>query len=99
MKAGADVNMITEDGRSPLYLLLSNHKSCIVNKLLPLLLEKDANPNLGHYSPLDIATLLRLHTVVQSLLNHGAKVDIKNKRSETPLISALRMCFLENKGI
>lgn len=64
-----------------------------------MFLDKGADSNKGDYPPLEIATLLQQPTVVKSLLKYGAKVDIKNKRCETPLISASRMCFLENKGI
>ncbi|CAC5406542.1 ANK [Mytilus coruscus] len=97
MTAGADVNILTENGKSPLYLLLSRHHSDIVQTLLPVILDKRADPNLGHYPPLEMATLLQQQAVVKSLLKYGAKVDIKNKRCETPLISASRMCFLEDK--
>lgn len=93
------MNIITEKGKSPLYLLLSRHQSDIVQTLLPVILDKGADPNLGHYPPLEIATLLQQQAVVKSLLNYGAKVDIKNKRCQTPLIGASRMCFLEDKGM
>ncbi|CAG2219691.1 unnamed protein product [Mytilus edulis] len=97
LNAGADVNIITENGKSPLYLLLSKHPWKIVQKLFPLIIEKGADPNLGHYPPLEIATLLRRVSHVKSLLKHGAKVDITNRRNETALICATRMCYLEKK--
>ncbi|CAG2254158.1 unnamed protein product [Mytilus edulis] len=97
LNAGADVNIITENGKSPLYLLLSKHPWKIVQKLFPLIIEKGADPNLGHYPPLEIATLLRRVSHVKSLLKHGAKVDITNRRNETALICTTLMYYLKER--
>ncbi|XP_052064145.1 uncharacterized protein LOC127704231 isoform X2 [Mytilus californianus] len=90
LSAGADVNFVSKDGESPLYILLKLHDTGLVNVILRLFIEKEADPNKGLEVPLILAAELNRQKALKMLLDAGATVDKLNQHGETALITSLR---------
>lgn len=89
LKAGANPNIVNEQGIGPLYLAITNGSPALVE----LLLTKGANPNLAREdgeTPLLTATRLGQVEMLKALLSHGASINAKEtKFGQTPLMWAV----------
>ncbi|XP_033115363.1 ankyrin repeat domain-containing protein 27-like [Anneissia japonica] len=92
---GADINADDNDGNTALHLCCANgHEECVkailyseqaVNKV-------EVNfPNCRGNTPLHEAARWGYETIVQILLEHGASVEARNRRKETPLMRSLNV--------
>ncbi|XP_063399769.1 ankyrin-1-like [Mytilus trossulus] len=90
LSAGADINFVSKDGESPLYMLLKLHDTGLVNVILQLFIEKGADPNKGIAVPIILAAELNRQKAMKMLLDAGAMVDKLNQHGETALITSLR---------
>lgn len=90
LEDGANVNFLSKDGESPLYMLLKLHDTKLVYAVLPLFIKKEAGPNKGTEVPLILAAQQNRQKTLKLLLEAGAVVDKMNPRNETALISSLR---------
>lgn len=91
LSAGSDVNYVSKDGESPLYMLLKLHDTGLVNVILQLFIEKGADPNKGIAVPLILAAELNRQKAMTMLLDAGAMVDKLNQHGETALITSLQV--------
>jgi len=100
---GADVNF-AKSFSTPLRSALEKRNEDIV----ALLLEKGADPNLGDKYPLidmidDISYKLldknsageikKIMRIIDLLVEHGARIDAKDKKGNIPLIYAIKKCY------
>lgn len=90
LNAGADINFVSKDGESPLYMLLKLHDTGLVNVILQLFIDKGADPNKGIAVPLILAAKLNRQKAMKMLLDAGAMVDKLNQHGETALITSLQ---------
>lgn len=89
LRDGADVNFLSNDGESPLCMLLKVFDTRLVNAILPLFIKKEADPNKGTQLPLILAAQKNRQKALKMLLEAGALVNKMNPQSETSLISSL----------
>lgn len=87
--AGACINILNNDGHSPLCYLIEKQDISTITQVLPYLLEKGADPSLGDDLPLIVAASLNQTTTTNMLLEHGVDVDRKNSRGNTALTTIL----------
>lgn len=87
--AGACINILNNDGHSPLYYLIEKQDISTITQVLPYLLENGADPSLGADLPLIVAASLNQTTTTNMLLEHGVDVDRKNSRGRTALTTIL----------
>lgn len=86
LDAGVDVNIETEDGRTPLMTMGNLNARGVI---IPFLLEHGADPN--HQDSLGRAALhLAADDVIVPLLEGGAQIDLQNSLGETPLQVAVK---------
>lgn len=90
MSAGADVNFVSNDGESPVYVLLKIHDSTLVDAVLRLFIKNGADPNKGKEVPLVLAAQQKRQKSLKMLLEAGADVDKSNLNGDTALIASLR---------
>ncbi|CAC5361483.1 unnamed protein product [Mytilus coruscus] len=89
LSAGADVNFVSKDGESPLYILLKLHDTRLVDTVLRLFIKNGADPNKGKEVPLILAAQQNRQKALKMLLEAGADVDKRNLNGDTALISSL----------
>ncbi len=92
LDSGADIEIKNKFGATPLIFSLYQHD----DKLVKILLEYGANPNLingdGLYSPLSEVCVTNRLSTAKLLLEHGADVNYQYKKSETALTVAVKEC-------
>lgn len=86
--AGACLNIVNNDGETPLYFLIVKQDATI-NIVLSKLLEKGADSNLGDDLPFIVAAKLNQPATIKMLLEHGVDVDQKNSRGNSALTTIL----------
>ncbi|GMU19141.1 MAG: hypothetical protein AMXMBFR12_03330 [Candidatus Babeliales bacterium] len=96
---GADPNIFIEDGFFKDITLLNGlfgmDSMVDEGKLISILLQKGANPNLWVYeSPLHCACRKGYIMIVRQLIEHNAKVDAKTLQGVSPLMVAVENKFL-----
>ena len=98
IEAGADVNAIDYDGRSPLYEAIADSfpdpapTDRVANSrtIVAMLLDAGANPDAGGHVPLAVAAQRNDIDIVQRLIGAHAEVNIAEPREfSTPLLSAV----------
>ncbi|MBN1988892.1 MAG: ankyrin repeat domain-containing protein [Bacteroidales bacterium] len=88
LKNGADPNIQTWDGITPLMYATQTGRP----QLVTLLLLKGANPNakpVDGNTALHTATYLNLDTIAEILIKYGAEIDAANSYNVTPLHNAV----------
>ena len=93
IKAGADTNKKTKNKNTPLLVACEAYEtdSVIVAKIVKILLENGANPNIlknNNESPLHYAAMYGHAQAVSLLIKHGADVNAKGGYKRTALIYA-----------
>jgi ankyrin repeat protein len=89
IKSGADVNMVTESGATPLHFACSggNHSDATTS-VAELLIDNKANINATNdkgETPIFIAVYWDNENLVKMLKSKGADLSIKNKEGKTPM--------------
>lgn len=90
-KFGDYVNEMYRESSLPLFTALSHARCHEDFRLLNLLLENGANPNIKVYHDLawlDFFTFRESSGIVELMLKHGADPDMKNRNGNTPLFVA-----------
>ena len=85
---GADVNLTSENGQTPLFAAIRRNEERIVK----LLLEKGADVNLTSHNrptPLYVAVRRRQERIVELLLDKGADVNLTSDNRPIPLYEAV----------
>ncbi|RFU26911.1 hypothetical protein B7463_g9427, partial [Scytalidium lignicola] len=88
LEKGADVNMVDEDGRTPLFYAVQLEYKTIIK----LLLEKGADLEMKDYNgwmPLFYAVKYGRKAIVKLLLENDADLNVEDKYGQTPLSYAL----------
>ena len=86
LKAGADVNVFSDDGITPLLFAINKGDEKLVKLLIDF--KADVNQNADNYTsenPLVLATELGFTDIVELLLQHGAKVTETNSKGASVL--------------
>ncbi|CAC5406545.1 unnamed protein product [Mytilus coruscus] len=100
MNAGACLNIVNKDGHTPLNCLIKKQDTTTIEAVLPYLLEKGSDPNLGKDLPLIAAAFLDQTMTTKMLLEHGADVDRKNSKGHTALTTTLEVyCHSTKAGL
>ncbi|XP_071958222.1 ankyrin repeat domain-containing protein 27-like [Antedon mediterranea] len=90
---GADINADDNDGNTPLHLCSANgHEECVKAILYSeqVINSVEVNfPNCRGNTPLHEAARWGYENIVEILLEHGASVEARNRRKETPLMRSL----------
>ncbi|XP_052065741.1 uncharacterized protein LOC127705457 [Mytilus californianus] len=87
--AGACLNIVNKDGHTPLYCLIKEKDTTTIESVLPYLIEKGSDPNLGYDLPLIASVYLNQTTTTKMLLEHGADVNRTNSLGNTALTTTL----------
>uniref|UniRef100_A0A0B6YTC1 SOCS box domain-containing protein n=1 Tax=Arion vulgaris TaxID=1028688 RepID=A0A0B6YTC1_9EUPU len=95
LEQGADVNIVEEDGMSPLHILCNSEKHNLVRiKIAQLLLQHKIDVNLQDFLG-RTALLLACHNnqvgLVDLLIQAGCDVNIPDKNGDAPFMVACRM--------
>lgn len=90
LKKGADVNVITKKGLSPLAVLVGGKKGEITSKILSKLLSCNADPNIGDNPPLCFATATLNIPLITKLLEAGADVNKLNRNGESSICCCIK---------
>jgi len=91
LKAGADANIKSTNGRTLLWNVCDAYDSPPVNKLVELLLKSGAEPNVSKKDedgPLHYATMYGQTGAAKLLVRYGANINAKGAYYRTPLIYA-----------
>jgi len=86
-----DINIMSSFNRTPLYdavLICCNEHSSANFKIINILLENGADPNIGNFknnTPLIVATEHNNYELVKLLLDYAADMDFKNNDKESAL--------------
>lgn len=88
LASGADVNMTTREGITPLHVAALNNKLSAVEFLLTNGAKIDAQDTQYGATPLHLVAHLGHKEVAELLLKHGASLGLKDKNGRTPLDSA-----------
>jgi ankyrin repeat protein len=86
-KRNPDINLIAENGWTPLLIAVANGRTEIVEYLL----KKAADPNIANKlgaSPLSFAALYGNEPICRILVNYGANVNHQDMEGITPLMNA-----------
>ena len=93
LEHGAEINAKDVDGWIPLHLVTSNPNGEVLKYLVEKGADVNAKTNYGDTALLDLAKFSPHRTVLnvdvfESLVNHGAEADIKDREGRTPLFYA-----------
>lgn len=80
---------MNKDGHTPLYCLIVKQNTATIEAVLPYLIEKGSDPNLGDELPLIASAKLNQTTTTKMLLKHGADVNRTNSQGNTALTTTL----------
>lgn len=97
LDAGANVNAVDPGGETPLLIAEFYDR----NEVLELLLARGTNPDargFGGYAALMNAASIGDDVQVQSLVRHGARVNLRGKNGATALAMALKDARTATKG-
>ncbi|NWS23433.1 ASB10 protein, partial [Polioptila caerulea] len=88
LRAGADPEAVSEDGRRPLHLCNTPDSIECVRQLLQHGASVNSQTEEENDTALHVASRHGLAEHVQLLLHHGAEVEVENKEGQTPLNAA-----------
>jgi ankyrin repeat protein len=100
LAGGADVNIQTDLGITPLMSVIMTETSTTLAEMVAVLLDGDADPNLQDVngdSALHYAARLGYghEDAIPILIEHGASLDLRNNNGETPLDIATSNTIIE----
>jgi len=91
LAAGADINAQSEEGLSLLHCAIRNGQFSVVDFLLAAGADVNQPSHFEKNTPLHFAVLQNDAQMVEKLLVAGAKLNVRNKKGESPLCRAVGM--------